>query len=127
MRWSVLVCDVGIVQHRVKRLDSRHGDSSFLCEFDGRAKISLDLHWPPGGVVLVHGAVSFCGRGHLLNHCFAESGLEMAALSGSEVQELVDDTRDHRTDADFLYKLSMRWCLEDYTGWVEGDRSVFAG
>jgi hypothetical protein len=95
LRWSVLVCDVGVVQHRIKGLDSRHGDSGFLCEFDRRSKVSLDFHWPTGGVVLVHGAVRFCGRGHLFDRCFTESRLEMAALSGCEVQEFVDDSRDH--------------------------------
>jgi hypothetical protein len=115
------------VQHRIKSLDSRHGDSRFLCEFDGRAEISFDFHWPSGGVVLIHGAVGLCRRGHLLDRCFTESSLETAALGSSEVQEFVDDSRDHRTDADFLQQLGMRRRLKDYTGWVEGDRSVFVG
>ena len=112
------------MQHRVKRFDSRHSNAGFLCEFDGRTEISLDFHWPSGGVVLIHSAVRLCRRGHLLDRCFAEPRLEMAALGCCEIQEFINDSGNHRTDTDFLEKLGVRRRFEDHTCWMEGNRTV---
>jgi hypothetical protein len=112
------------VQHRVQSLNSGNGNASFLCEFDRRAKVSLNFHWPAGGVILVHGALCLGRRQHLFHNRLAEARLEIAPLSSSKIQKFVHDAVDNRANADFLEELSMRWRLEDHAGWVEGNRSV---
>lgn len=87
------------MENGVESLDARHGDPGVAGQLDGRAEIGLDLHGPPGGIVLPHDAFDLVGLGHFVHGQLLEVGRELAAIGLGQAQQLVHDVGDHVLDA----------------------------
>lgn len=102
-----MVDRVKVVENGVECFDARDLYTSFLCKFDGRSEVRLNLHWPARSKVLVHGALGICGHDHLLQGLLAKSRRELAALRLRESKQFVDNAGDQPTHTSLLEKLGM--------------------
>lgn len=83
-----------MVKHRIQCLDAWHFDVRFLCELDRRPEVRLHLHGSSSLEVLPHYAVCHGLPRHVVHGLLLEIGVEFAAMGGSQLEELVNDTRD---------------------------------
>lgn len=85
------------MKHGIQGLDARHLHIGFLCKLHGRPKIRFHLHWSPGLKVLPHYALGDCLPRHFIHGFLFEVHIKFTAMSGSQLQELVNHTGDKRS------------------------------